>query len=136
MIMQTIKHKSLKFWIIKSLLGVLLVTIFIFSYINMKGVIDGVTINANIITTPEKTSVSKISGTANHAKFLTLNGREINIDKNGNFSEDIALSDGYSVLTIKAIDQFGKDSLKTIEVYTVNSKSVAVGTITKNIINN
>lgn len=132
---QTIKNKSIKFWTIATLLSILLITICSLVYTNMRGVIVGVKINAEI-KNPEDKSFSKVAGVAKNATLLTLNGREINLDKNGVFDEAIALPDGYSVVTLEARDQFGKNSKKTFEVYTTNSKSVAIGDIKKNIINN
>lgn len=60
--------------------------------------VDGVTIAENII---------KLTGTAKNAVNLTLNGREISVDQDGNFSETIALLLGYNIINIKAKDQFG-----------------------------
>lgn len=133
--MQTIKNKSVKFWTISSLSATLLIMICVLTYVNMREVISGVKINAEIKNSDEK-SFSKISGFAKNATLLVLNGREISVDKNGAFNEAIALPDGYSVVTIEAKDQFGKSSKKAFEVYTVNSKSVAVANVNKNIINN
>ena len=49
----------------------------------------------------------KITGNSKNALFLSINDREINIDKEGNFQEDIALLPGYNILEIKAKDKFG-----------------------------
>ena len=46
-------------------------------------------------------SVTKITGNAKNAINLTLNGREIFIDLEGNFSETIALLPGYNIVNIK-----------------------------------
>ncbi len=54
------------------------------------------------------TSTIQISGVANRAKTLTLNGRSIFIDEKGNFSETILLSPGYNVENIEAQDKFGR----------------------------
>lgn len=47
-----------------------------------------------------------VTGTAKNAKLLTLNGREISVDKDGNFKETIALLPGYNIVSIKATDKF------------------------------
>ena len=52
-------------------------------------------------------SVTKITGNAKNAINLTINGREISIDLEGNFDETIALSSGYNIITIRAEDKFG-----------------------------
>ena len=52
--------------------------------------------------------------------------REINIDKNGNFSEPIVLIPGLSVITIDTQDKFGKDKEKKFQVvYNESAQSVA-----------
>lgn len=53
-------------------------------------------------------SVIKVTGNAKNAVNLALNGREISIDKAGNFDETIALLSGYNVVNIKARDKFGR----------------------------
>lgn len=49
-----------------------------------------------------------VDGNAKNATNLFLNGREIFVDKNGNFNETLALLSGYNVINIKAKDKFGK----------------------------
>lgn len=132
---QTIKNKGIKFWTSTTLFIILLITISALTYNNMRGVILGVKIDAEI-KNPENKSFSKVSGIAKNATLITLNGREITLDKNGIFEEAIALPDGYSVITLEAQDKFGANSKKTFEVYTLDSKSVAIGDMKKNIINN
>jgi len=60
--------------------------------------VDGATVTNNIIN---------LTGTAKNAINLTLDGREISVDQNGNFSETIALLSGYNIINIKAKDKFG-----------------------------
>lgn len=52
-------------------------------------------------------NIVKLNGNAKNAIELTLNGREISIDQEGNWNETIALLPGYNIVTIKAIDKFG-----------------------------
>ena len=60
---------------------------------------DGATVKENILP---------VTGNARHALHLTLNGREISIDQNGNFNETIALLRGYNIINLKAQDKFGE----------------------------
>ncbi|MFA6353828.1 MAG: hypothetical protein WCW93_02765 [Candidatus Paceibacterota bacterium] len=60
--------------------------------------VDGATVTENII---------QITGNAKNAINLTLDGREISIDEQGNFDETIALLAGYNIINIKARDKFG-----------------------------
>ena len=52
-------------------------------------------------------SVTRVTGTAKNAVFLSLNGREISVDLEGNFEETIALLPGYNIISIEAKDKFG-----------------------------
>src|SRR3989344_6725596 len=52
-------------------------------------------------------SVIKITGNAKNAIVLTLNGREITINVDGDFNETIALLPGYNIINITAKDKFG-----------------------------
>jgi hypothetical protein len=61
-------------------------------------VVDGATVSDNIV---------KLTGNAKNAINLTLDGREISIDQEGNFNETIALLPGYNIINIKAKDKFG-----------------------------
>ncbi len=61
-------------------------------------------------------SVEHVTGTARHAVSLTLNGREISIDKEGNFAETIALSPGYNIVSIEARDKFGSHDYKDYQL--------------------
>jgi len=59
---------------------------------------SGATVTENII---------KLTGNARNAINLTLDGREISVDQQGNFNETIALLPGYNIINIKAQDKFG-----------------------------
>jgi hypothetical protein len=60
--------------------------------------IDGTTVTNNIIN---------LIGNAKNAIELTLNGRKISVNDQGDFSETIALLSGYNIINIKAEDKFG-----------------------------
>lgn len=50
----------------------------------------------------------EVAGNAKNALNLTLNGREISVDLKGNFDETIALLPGYNIVSLRAVDKFGK----------------------------
>ncbi|MBI3888166.1 hypothetical protein HY311_00010 [Candidatus Nomurabacteria bacterium] len=52
-------------------------------------------------------SITKVTGNAKNAIKLVLDGREISVDQQGNFSEMIALLPGYNIIDIRAQDKFG-----------------------------
>jgi hypothetical protein len=70
-------------------------------------IVDGVKMTEGII---------KITGNAKNAINLTLNGREITINENGDFNETIALLKGYNVVNITAKDKFGYVDEKNYQV--------------------
>ena len=83
--------------------------IIVYAFFTSKDLIFGVKIiNVNIVDGAKMTeNVLEIKGNARNAINLTLNGREISIDKTGNFNETIILLPGYNVVNIKAKDKFG-----------------------------
>ena len=44
---------------------------------------------------------------------ITLNGRQIFTDKNGNFKEALVLENGYTVATLRAEDRYGRVTHQT-----------------------
>ena len=104
----------------------LFVMIGAYAFINMRGILGGINIKANIENNNPSGSLVTIAGNARHATYLTLNGREISVDKDGTFKEKIALPSGLSVITLSAEDQFGKSFEKTMEVYKKDNSVVAL----------
>ena len=90
-------------------ISVFFLFIIIFAFLRSYDLIFGVKIRNVNITDGAKVveSVMEIKGNAKNATFLTLNGREISIDKEGNFNETIALLSGYNIINIRAKDKFG-----------------------------
>ena len=73
---------------------------------------DGATVTDNVI---------KLAGNAKNAIFLSLDGREISVDQQGNFNETIALLPGYNIINIKARDKFGYTDEKNYKLMFVKS---------------
>ena len=60
-----------------------------------------------------------LSGTAHNIVKLTLNGQEIHTNEAGSFSHTLVLEDGYTIMTLRAQDRFGRTtSLMREYVYT------------------
>lgn len=57
-----------------------------------------------------------LSGTAVHATHLSVNDKEIVVDENNAFSEELVLSAGYNIITVEASDKFNKQTVKTYRV--------------------
>jgi len=123
--MKEVKNKNIKWWLGVTSCTILFAFIGVFAYMKMSFLFKGVTIIADI-ERHENTSVATVSGYAKNATFISLNGREIFIGKDGNFSESIALIPGFSVVTIDAYDKFGKNKEKKFQlVYKESAKLVA-----------
>ena len=113
--MKTIKNQNMKWWVgLMSCIG-LFIIIGIFSYEKMCFIWNGVEIKATIEPI-ENSSLITVKGQAEKAKYVAINGREIFVDKEGNFSEIISPLSGFYVITINAEDKFGKTAEKKFEI--------------------
>jgi len=61
-------------------------------------------------------SLVDVVGNAKNITNISLNDRKIYVDEKGNLSEQILLSYGYNLLSVKAEDRFGRKIEKTLEV--------------------
>jgi len=127
--MKIIRNKNIKWWIGITSCVALFAVIAIFSYEKMCFIFKGVEIEA-IIEKTNDSSLVEVSGKASKATYITLNGREIFVDKEGNFSESIAILPGFSVVTLNAKDKFGKTAEKKFEmVYDGDAESFAMASV-------
>lgn len=60
-----------------------------------------------------------VSGNTKNITFVTLNGRQIFTDANGNFNENLVLLPGYNIITISAKGRYGKEISKRLHLYLV-----------------
>ena len=58
----------------------------------------------------------KIAGIAKNSKKVTLNGREIYLNKDWRFNETIILLVGYNIITVEATDKFNRINKKTYQL--------------------
>jgi hypothetical protein len=113
--MRFIKNKNIKWWVGIGSCASLFLFIIIFGYAKMSFVFKGVKIEATL-EQADNSSLTTVKGTSSKATYITLNGREIFIDKEGNFSESISILPGFSVVTLSAKDKFGKTAEKKFEI--------------------
>jgi hypothetical protein len=99
-------------------LSVLFLFIVLYAFFRSKDLLLGVRIkNVNIVDGAKVTNnIMNITGVAKNATDLTLDGREISVDQQGNFNETIALLPGYNVIELKAQDKFGHVDEKNYKV--------------------
>ncbi|KKQ06565.1 MAG: hypothetical protein US18_C0037G0002 [Parcubacteria group bacterium GW2011_GWB1_36_5] len=103
--MNTSAKKILKI----TILSIFFLLIISYAFFRSQDLILGVKIkNVNIIDgTKVADNIIKITGNAENTTNLTLNGREISINKDGDFNETFVLLLGYNVINITAQDKFG-----------------------------
>lgn len=97
-----------------AIFSVFFLFIIVYALFRSQDIIFGVRIkNVNIDGAPLVSgmkftnSVVEITGNVKNATNLTLNGREISVDKDGNFKETIALLSGYNIIDLAVKDRFG-----------------------------
>ncbi|TAK57077.1 hypothetical protein EPO17_02955 [Patescibacteria group bacterium] len=74
-----------------------------------------------ILESPENGSVVenplvRIQGTTKNINSISLNDRPIFIDQSGRFTEELLLAPGYTILTLRAKDRFGRETVKRLEL--------------------
>lgn len=115
----------MKWWVGITSCIALFAIITVFSYEKMYFLFKGVKIEATI-EQKDTSPLVIVKGVAAKATYIALNGREIFIDKDGNFSEVVAILPGFSVITLNAKDKFGKTAEKKFEIVTgENAKAIA-----------
>lgn len=92
--------------------------ILFYAYYQSRGILEGpqISLVSPIEGMTSTSSLIKVYGVAKHAKALTLDGRPIFIDLNGNFFEELLLMDGYNIMELTAKDAEGRELRKTVRV--------------------
>jgi Zn/Cd-binding protein ZinT len=107
----------------KKFIRVTLITLMIlgisgYAYFRSKDAIRGITITSSIEDGASLDStLLTLTGNAPHTSRFTINGKELILDKNGNFTDTLLLQDGYNILTLEAGDKFGRTIQKVIRLY-------------------
>jgi hypothetical protein len=105
--------------IIKIIAGVvILFLLFVYGIFQARNLIKGPEL---LIISPQTGAstaeqVAHITGSAKHISFISLNGRQIFVDPQGNFNEELLLLPGYNLWTISAQDSFNRTISKKIEI--------------------
>jgi hypothetical protein len=110
---------NIKTYLKFGLLGLLFVFIGVYSMFQIKALAKGVDLDISGITDGEVFTQNNLvlKGLALHASLITVNGKEVSVDQDSNFSEELVLSPGYNIIAIEAKDKFNKS---TQEVYRVS----------------
>lgn len=99
---------SIKKWLRLGLISGLFVFIIAFSFFQTTSLKRGSVITIENLTDGAvfETAVVALSGTAIHTTHLSVNGREIPVDEESRFSDELVLSPGYNIITISGSDKF------------------------------
>jgi hypothetical protein len=70
--------------------------------------IEGPQINVQDQPVSQTQRLVTLEGQARNIVHISLNGRQIYTDKNGNFKEALVLENGYTIATLEAEDRYGR----------------------------
>jgi hypothetical protein len=89
-----------------------------YSYYQSRNLIKGpqISLTSPVVGTTVENPLVSIEGTAKNISFITLNDRQIFVDNEGTFKEELLLSPGYNIWQIAAKDKFGRIVNKKIEL--------------------
>ncbi|PIT96884.1 hypothetical protein COT82_00780 [Candidatus Campbellbacteria bacterium CG10_big_fil_rev_8_21_14_0_10_35_52] len=63
-----------------------------------------------------KESLIEIKGVAKNISYISMNDKQIFTDDNGVFSQKLLLFRGYNIIIIRAVDRFGRETQKKLEL--------------------
>ncbi len=84
--------------------------------LQLEGITDGAILSNDVIS---------LKGSALHASHIAIDGREIEVDKDDKFTEELVLSPGYNIISIEAKDKFGKKTQNAYRVFYKDSTETA-----------
>ena len=95
-----------------------ILVIVLYAYYQSRSIIAGPLIS---LSEPENnmtstTSLIMVRGVATRAKEITLQARQIFIDLDGRFAEQLLLSPGYNIIELTARDTQGRQMIKDLEL--------------------
>ena len=97
---------------------IILTSIASYSLFQARNLIKGPVVNVESPKNGEalEKPIIEIKGHAKNISYITLNDRQIFIDKEGTFNQKLLLFNGYNVVKISAKDKFGRKTDKIIEL--------------------
>lgn len=111
------------YWTLKRVISYLITlcfigVIFYYAYYQSRDILLGPVIVVNDLQNGQTLNdpVVRIIGSVKRAKEITLDGRAIFIDLDGNFAEELLLSPGYNIIEIVARDAEGHGTKKSFEL--------------------
>jgi len=92
--------------------------IFTYSFFKFKNLIYGpeITLFSPQDGSSLKNELIRVKGRAERITQISLNGRKIFTDEEGNFEEPLLLSSGYNFFELRAKDKFGREISKKLQL--------------------
>lgn len=112
------KTRNLKKVIKYTLIFGFFLFIVLYAIINTRLISRGIQLSINGIENGKiyEEGTIEITGNAKRAKHILVNGREINLNQEGDFTDFLVLLPGYNIIIISAEDKFGKITKKTFDI--------------------
>lgn len=110
--------------------GILALTLVIGTYVvyQARNLLQGPTITlSGPVSTVQHEKIIVLEGTAKNIVKLTLNGKEIHTSAAGDFSQELVLENGYTIVLLEAQDRFGRSTEVTQEYVYVPEEFPAPG---------
>ncbi len=100
------------------LLTLLLLLLTTYSLYQARFLIFGpqISINSHVDGQIVETPLITIKGHSKNISWISLNDRQIFTDENGVWSEELIVSKGLSIMTVKARDHFGHETSKSLKI--------------------
>lgn len=99
--------------LIYSCIAVCAVVFIIYVLYQARFLIAGPQISVQRLPYAQSERLITLEGSARNIVHITLNGRQIYTDKDGNFKEALVLENGYTVTTLVAQDRYGRSTSHT-----------------------
>lgn len=111
-------RRSLRSYLTTSLVVLFVLGILTYAYFRTSDLLGGPILS---IDTPQNGATLtdpyvEIVGYAKNISYLSLNGRQIFTDEAGVFNEKLLVPYGYTIMTLKARDRFGRSITKSLEL--------------------
>lgn len=101
--------------ILRTILGISLMTVIGFVGTKLYPIIHGPSINVSTLINGGVVHepMVKVSGIAAFTKELVINGKALPLSPDGIFDEKIVLNPGYNVITVSGSDRYGTSNIQT-----------------------
>lgn len=89
--------------------------VLIFTLVNVQTLIRGPQLDFSIYT--DDTQRVYIQGSVHHASHFSINGRPVAPERGGAYREELFVSGGHTIMSLRVRDRFGRSLTQTIPIY-------------------